>query len=173
MSQDVETHAAEHPHPGFLRRKLPYLIAFALACFGVAYTSISHQTLYGYWEFLAIVTGVACVAIGWHSYAERSERVKLVWRKALHWGAFLVAMNILLMPSVQNLLTAPGTGLAMLLLLALGTFVAGIYISADIAFLGVAMAVSVPAIAWLKISSLLIVLVVLAIAGVAIVFLKR
>ncbi len=95
MSQDAETRSQQSSQPSFLMRKLPYLAAFVLACFGVAYTGMSHQTLCGYWEFLALVTGVACVGIGWNSLAERSERLKLMWRQALHWGAFLVAMNIL------------------------------------------------------------------------------
>jgi hypothetical protein len=173
MSQDAETRPEESSQPGLLRRKLPYLAAFMLACFGVAYTSISHQPLYGYWEFLAVVTGVACVAIGWGTVTEREDRIKLMWRQAAHWGAFLVAMNILLMPSVQNLFSGPGTGLAMMLLLALGTFVAGIYVSTDIAFLGVAMALSVPAIAWFKVSALLIFLAILAAAGIGVMFWKR
>jgi len=175
MMLDSETSPSpsQSAEPSFLRRKLPYIAVFVLACFGVAYTSMSHQTLYGYWEFLALVAGVACVAIGWNSSAERSERTKLIWRQALHWGAFLVAMNILLMPSVQSLLTGPGTGLAMMLLLALGIFVAGIYVSADLAYLGVAMALSVPAIAWLKISSLLIFLAIFAAAGIGVMFWKR
>jgi len=173
MSENVEVLMDEPKHPGFIRRKLPYLVAFALSCIGVAYTSISHQPLYGYWEFLAVVTGVACVVIGWNTASEHSERMKLVRTQALHWGAFLVAMNILLMRDVQNLLTSPGTGLAMMLLLALGTFVAGVHLSADIAFLGLAMALSVPAIAWLKISSLLIVLILLGAIGVGMIFWKR
>jgi hypothetical protein len=173
MSQDVETLAHEPKPPGFIRRKLPYLVAFGLACVGVAYTSISHQTLYGYWEFLAVVTGLACVVIGWGDASEHAERIKLIRTQALHWGAFLVAMNILLLPPVQNLLTSPGTGLAMMLLLALGTFVAGVHLSADIAFLGIAMALSVPAIAWLKVSALLLVLILLGAIGVGFIFWRR
>lgn len=173
MSQNVEALFGASKPSGFIKRKLPYLVAFALSCIGVAYTSISHRALYGYWEFLAVVTGVACVVIGWSSASEHSERLKLVRTQTLHWGAFLVAMNILLLPSVQNLLTAPGAGLAMMLLLALGTFVAGVHLSIDIAFLGVAMALSVPAIAWLKISSLLVVLAILGAIGVGVVFWRR
>ena len=68
---------------------------------------------------------------------------------------------------------APATGLALLLLLALGTFVAGIYVSAEIAFLGVALAITVPAIAWLKQSALLFVLLALVIGGVVMAFWSR
>ena len=119
----------------------------ALAIFGVAYTSVAETPLYGYWEFLGVAIGVACVAIGWRQASDRSARFALARTQALHWAAFLVAMNIVLWPSVNSFLNAPATGLALLLLLALGTFVAGIHVSFDIAVLGLAMAVAVPAIA--------------------------
>ena len=54
--------------------------------------------------------------------------MRLIWTQALHWLAFLVAMNSGLLPNVQNMLNSDATGLAILLLLALGTFVAGVHI---------------------------------------------
>ena len=72
-----------------------------------------------------------------------------VMAQALHWLAFLVAMNIVLLPNVQRMLTAPATGLALLMLLALGTFVAGVHVSWHICAPGIDMAFFVPAIAWL------------------------
>jgi hypothetical protein len=50
----------------------------------------------------------------------------MIWTQALHWLAFLVAMNIVLLANVQLTLTATATGLTLLMLLALGTFVAGV-----------------------------------------------
>src|SRR5262249_42901587 len=60
-------------------------------------------------------------------------------------------MNIMLLAGVQQFMPAPATGLVLLMLLALGAFLAGLNLSSlQICFLGVAMAVAVPAIAWLK-----------------------
>ena len=151
-----------------LRAKLPYIVVLALALFGVAYTSISHQTINGYWEFLAIAIGIACGFIGIAAASDRQSKINVIRTQILHWVAFLAAMNILLLPPVQQLLPTPATGLAMMLLLALGTFVAGIYVSTDIALLGLAMAFFVPAIAWLKVSALLLALVGLAIIGIGV-----
>jgi hypothetical protein len=173
VAHDVAGSAAASRAGGFLRQKLPYLAVLALAILGVAYTSISHQPLYGYWEFLAFAVGAACVAIGWTKAEDRKERVRIVWTQALHWAAFLIAMNIVLWPSVNTFLNAPATGLALLLLLALGTFVAGIHISAEIAYLGIALALAVPAIAWFKQSVLFIVLIALAILGIGMAFWSR
>jgi hypothetical protein len=82
-------------------------------------------------------------------------------------------MNILLWPSVNTFLNGPATGLALMLLLALGTFVAGIHVSTDIAILGVALALTVPAIAWLKKSALLLAFIGLLVGGVAVLFRPR
>jgi hypothetical protein len=49
------------------------------------------------------------------------------------------------------MLPAPATSLVLLTLLALGTFLAGVdFLSLRICFLGLVMALAVPAIAWLK-----------------------
>ena len=149
---------------GRLRSKLPYLIVLILAMLGVAYTSITGQPLYGYWEFLGLAIGVACIVIGWRKTEDKRARRQIVVTQCLHWTAFLIAMNILLLPSVNTFLNGPATGLALMLLLALGTFVAGVHVvSAEIAILGVVLALTVPAIAWLKQAALL-----LALAGLVV-----
>jgi hypothetical protein len=153
-----------------LRSKLPYLGVLVLAILGVAYTSITGSPLYGYWEFLALAVGAACIFIGWRQTEDKRARKQIVVTQALHWAAFLVAMNIILWPSVNTFLNGPATGLALMLLLALGTFVAGVHVSADIAILGVALALTVPAIAWLKKSALLLALIGLVVGGLAVLF---
>ncbi len=154
----------------WLSLRLPYLVVLILAILGVAYTSMSGRPLYGYWEFLGFAIGLACIAIGWRQTTDRSARKQLIITQALHWMAFLIAMSILLLPSVNNFLNGPATGLALMLLLALGTFVAGIHVSADIAVLGIVLALTVPAVAWLKQSALLLVLIGLVIGGLIVVF---
>jgi hypothetical protein len=72
--------------------------------------------------------------------------------------------------SMQSMLNADALGLAILMLLALGTFVAGVHIQSwEVCALGAVKAFSVPAISWIEQSALLLLLgagVVLAI-GVA------
>lgn len=154
----------------WLRARLPYLIVLILAMIGVAYTSMSGRPLYGYWEFLAIAIGLACIAIGWRQTTDPVARKRVVVTQAFHWLAFLIAMSILLLPSVNTFLNGPATGLALMLLLALGTFVAGVHVSSEIAVLGIVLALAVPAMAWLKQSALMLVLIGLVIGGLAVAF---
>lgn len=159
----------------FWLRELPYAAILVLAIFGIAFTSYSKQSIVGYWEFLAPVICLACIASGWSQAGDEKARLRLVWTQALHWLAFVVAMNLVLLASVQEIMNANATGLAILMLLALGAFTAGVHISAwQICLVGAVMALGVPAIAWMEQSALLLTLGTLALFGVgALAFWRR
>jgi hypothetical protein len=155
----------------FLRRQLPYLAVLVLAIAGVAYTNISHQPLVGYWEFLVVATGVMCVATQWESAQDRRARFRLVSTQALHWLAILFTMNIVLLPGLRMMLPVPAISLVLLTLLALGAFLAGVsFLSPQICFLGLALAVAVPAIAWLNRSALFLTLATILLIGLGMIF---
>jgi len=155
----------------FLWQQLPYIVALVLAIAGVAYTNASHQPLTRYWEFLALAIGVVCVFNKWPEVDGREARWRLIWTQAVHWVAVLVTMNIMLASGVQQLLPTPATSLVLLILLALGTFLAGVsLLSLQIAFLGLAMGLSVPAISWLQQSVIFFLLGAALLIGLAITF---
>ena len=159
-SQSIDTD--QERRPSRFLRALPYLIILILTLAGVAYTSINKKPLIYYWEFLAVLTGLLCVVSGW-PHAGKDGRVRLISTQALHWAAFLGAMNLLLYTDVQQMLNADATGLATLLLLALGTFVAGVHtLSWQTGALGVVMALAVPAIAWIEELALILILAAIA-----------
>ena len=161
-STSQSVHADQERRPSRFLRALPYLIILILTLVGVAYTSINKKPLIYYWEALAVLTGILCVISGW-AHAAKDGRVKLIWTQVLHWGAFLGAMNLLLHTDIQQMLNADATGLATLLLLALGTFVAGVHtLSWQIGFLGLVMALAVPAIALIEESALILILAAIA-----------
>ena len=155
----------------FLRRQLPFIAVLTLAIAGVAYANISQQPLVGYWEFLALAIGVLCIITEWPRLDQKQARVRLIWTQALHWAAVLITMNIMLLSNVQRLLPTPAMSLVLLSLLALGTFLAGLnLLSLQIGFLGLALALAVPAIAWLKNSMLFFILGAVFLIGLAMTF---
>jgi hypothetical protein len=155
----------------FLWQQLPYIVALVLAIAGVAYTNASHQPLVRYWEFLALAIGVVCVVNKWPEIDGKEARWRLIWTQALHWVAVLVTMNIMLVSGVQTLLPTPATSLVLLILLALGTFLAGIsLLSLQIGFLGLAMGLAVPAISWLQQSIIFFLLGAALLIGLGITF---
>jgi hypothetical protein len=157
-----------------LVRNLPYIVALALAIFGVAYSSFAGHAINGYWEFLAVATGLVCIATAWPNAPDRKTRFKLIWTQVAHWVTILVAMNLVLLHGVQQLLPIQATGVVLLLLLGTGTILSGLHLlSLRISFLGVAMALSIPAMTWFKQASLLLLLAGVAVAGLAIAFWPR
>ncbi len=163
---------APSPKASFWLRELPFLVVLGLMLVGVGYTSVSRRPLVGYWEFMALVIGVTVVSTAWVDAPDRKARFRLILTQALHWLSFLVAMNLALLPSVQRLLNPEATGIAVVLLLALGAITAGINIlSWQICFIGVVMALCVPVIAWLQQSAIVIVLgIFVALVGLGVVY---
>ena len=156
---------------GFWREHVPYLLVLALALAGVAYSNMSQKPLAGYWELLALITGGVCIFTEWGKIDDRQARVRLVWKQALHWIAVLVAMNIMLLAGVQQLLPAPATSLVLLMLLALASFLAGVnLVSLELCFLGLVLALAVPAVSWVKQSVLFIILAAALVIGIGMTF---
>jgi hypothetical protein len=164
-----EIRAAPHsPHVSFWIRELPFTLVLILTVAGVAYTSFSKKPIATYWEILAPIIALVCVAAGWQEAGDKSARLRLIVTQALHWFAFILVMNLLLLPSVQQIFSATATGIAIFTLLALGTFTAGIQVlSWQVCLLGLIMALGIPAIAWIENSALLVVLIVGAAVGIA------
>jgi hypothetical protein len=142
-----------------------------LTTVGVAYTSVSKQPITGCWEILAPLIALVCVGAGWQTAHDKAARMRLIVTQVLHWLAFLLVMNMVLLASVQKIFNAGATGLAIFTLLALGTFTAGVHVlSWQVCLLGFIMALGIPAIAWIENSALIVVLIVGVVIGIGIVF---
>src|SRR5579863_2888613 len=158
-------------HLNFWIRELPFSLVLILTLIGVAYTTVSKQPITGYWEILAPLIALVCVGAGWHYALDRTARIRLIGTQVLHWLAFLVVMNMLLLTSVQRIFNAGATGLAIFTLLSLGTFTAGVHVlSWQVCLLGLIMALGIPAIAWIENSALLLLLVAGVVIGIVAVF---
>jgi hypothetical protein len=168
--QSAVPHSTPRSRTGLYLEELPFSLVLIFTTLGVAYTSVSHQPIVRYWEFLAPLIALVCIGSGWQGAHDRGGRLKLIWMQALHWLAFLVVMNLLLLPSVQRDFSAQSTGIAIFTLLALGTFTAGVHVlSWQVCLLGLIMALGIPAIAWIENTALLSVLAVAVVLGIVVV----
>ena len=171
-SPDTTPHAA-YKAPFWLR-ELPYLAILLLTALGAAYFSMTRQPMVHYWDLLALFIAVVCIASGWRHAASRNMTWHLVWTQALHWAAFLVAMNVVFLPSVQSIMNANTTSLFVLFQLALGTFVAGVHAgSGRLCINGAAMGLMIPAVAWLDQSALMLTIIALVVIAAAAMVLWR
>jgi hypothetical protein len=144
----------------------PYIAMLLLALVGVIF-----RLPVSYWVILTPVFGVISVAAGWSHFVTRNARLELIYKLALSWCALLLAIYLLYNNGVQGVLNANATSLAMMILLALGTFVAGVQASVwRICAVGGVLFLAVPGLGWLDQSPLLLTaatLVIIALGGVA------
>jgi len=153
--------SAATPPRGLVREAIgqaPYILMLAGAFAGVVHAAFAAAPSPLYWKVLTPCFGLLCVAAGWAGAPERGGRVRLVWTQAAHWAAFLIAMLLLFRPEVQAVMPGRSTEIGLLLLLALGTFVAGVHAGSwRIVAVGALLAVSVPLLAFVQQTALLIV----------------
>jgi hypothetical protein len=182
IMSDTEPGSAERPaslpqgrmhklwQVGFWLKELPFSLVLILTLIGVAYTSFSKQPITGFWELLAPLIALVCVATGWPNATGSQARLQLIGTQILHWLAFLIVMNLMLLPSVQRDFSSQATGLAIFTLMALGTFTSGVHVlSWQVCLLGLIMALGIPAIAWIQNTALISVLVVGVVVGIGLI----
>jgi hypothetical protein len=141
-----------HPALRWLWHDLPYITMLTLVVIGV----ILRFHFY-YWALLIPLLGMISVATGWQHSKLRAARLELVCQMALTWCAVLFAIYLLFNGSVKGVLNANATSLAMLTLLALGTFTAGVQAKEwRIGAVGVLLFLAEPGLGWLDQSPLLL-----------------
>jgi uncharacterized membrane protein HdeD (DUF308 family) len=122
---ELVENAAPAPQRSGLRSWLfedsPYIAMLLLALVGVVL-----RLPVAYWVILTPVFGIICVVAGWRQFDNREARMQLVYTQALGWLALIVAIYVLYNDGVQGVLSENATSLAMITLLALGTFMAGL-----------------------------------------------
>jgi hypothetical protein len=154
---------AAPPAPGrswgrILLAESPYIAMLVGGFLGVAWVGGAEQPNLLYWKILTPVFGLLCIAAGWSRAPASGGRTGLIWTQALHWAAFLAAMLLLFAPSVRGVVNDNATEIGLLLLLGLGTFVAGVHArSWRIMAVGAVLGLSVPAVAVMQQSAMLIV----------------
>jgi hypothetical protein len=164
------------PAPGrswgrILLAEAPYLAMLVAGFFGVAWVGGTEQPNLLYWKILTPIFGLLCIVAGWAHTGARVGRTRLIWTQCLHWSAFLIAMMLLFAPSVRGVVNDNATEIGLLLLLGLGTFVAGVHAGSwRIMAVGAVLGVSVPAVATMQQSVMLMVGVGLVVLACAVVF---
>jgi hypothetical protein len=104
----------------WLIHDIPFIAMLLLALVGVVF-----RLPVTYWVILTPVFAVISIAEGWSHFLSRNARLALIYRVALDWCALLLAIYLLYNSGVQGVMNTNAISLAMVILLALGTFVAG------------------------------------------------
>lgn len=150
---------------GFVRRYLishGHLITMVvLGMAGAVYTDLYPAASLRYWQLMAPVFCLICIASQW----SRAPSLALVRRQVLHWGVFLGVMQLLFLPPMQHSLDSDVTGIFLLVLLALSTFLAGVYLDWRFGVVGVFLGICAVLIAFLDEAAAMISVAAIAIVA--------
>jgi hypothetical protein len=149
--------------PLTLRRWLlhdsPYILMLVLALAGVTFRM---QILY--WLALTPLFGIICIVAGWGNAKRAGGRLQLVYSQILIWAALILAIYVFYNNGAQGILNPNANPLAMVTLLALGTFVAGVQARLwETCAVGAVLFLALPGISWLNQSALLLDAIALAV----------
>jgi hypothetical protein len=167
---DTELQAAEPAtsrrwHSAALRwaaQDSPYIIMLLLGFVGVIL-----RLPVSFWVVLTPVFGVICTIAGWHQFETNRERVQMAITQGLNWFALIFAIYVLFNNVVKGEMNSNATSLAMMTLLALGTFTAGLQARVwRICAVGGILFVAVPSMGWLDQSAVLLSAAALVVLGI-------
>jgi hypothetical protein len=153
--EEIKTQPAEVLFVDVIKLDLPYIVMLSMAVLGIGIVTVTGEPTLLYWEVLTPVYCAICIYLGWRHADTREERVKLVWTQVLHWFAVLVAMWLVHSDLVRDVVNNNATGLNLMTILALATFIAGVHAEAwQICIVGAVLALCVPAMAFIQQSAL-------------------
>lgn len=173
IAHEVEEIVQEPPPALFLhvlKIDFPYIVMLLAAILGIGMATFTGEMTPIYWEILTPLYAIICIHTGWRRTEDREARIRLVWTQAAHWLSVLVAMYVIYLPRVQDVMNNNAAGITLMTILALATVLAGIHASTwQISAVGLVLAISIPIIAWIQQSALILTVVAIVIVFVLLV----
>ena len=116
------------------------LLMLALGFFGVMITDIKKDGAWEYWRIISVVYALISLVMSWH-LKQQGWKVTLltIWHEIAHWSALIGAIGIASYLVHIGLIGRFEASLLTLLLLALATFLAGIYIEPTLILIGLVL----------------------------------
>ncbi|MGD9763800.1 MAG: hypothetical protein AB7V27_08820 [Candidatus Binatia bacterium] len=149
------TYEPAAPPPARSRRvpmeELVLVLLVVLSGIGVALTDYSPPLAFRYWLWMAPVFGVVSAIAAWSRAQRRGEPVgRILPTQVLHWLAVIGAVYLIYLLHSTGRMTNEAAGSAVLIVLALAAFLAGIYADWRLSVLGLVLGVAAAAFAVLE-----------------------
>ena len=127
------------------------MMLITLSIIGIGITDFSPADSYKYWVAMIPIFCGACLILEWSRVRGRGFKWTTFLRtQLLHWVGLLVAVRLVFEMLHKGRLDNENTGLVVLLLLALSTFIAGIHLGWRLCLVGVFLAVALVAATYLE-----------------------
>jgi hypothetical protein len=118
------------------------VILLVLAFVGIIITDFIPRWSLTYWSIMLPIFALICLWLSWvDDHDKRKFEGITLWHEFLHWAATLAAVYITAMFVRTGLVSNIIAGLFVLMLLALSTFIAGVYIDTTFMLIGVLLGV--------------------------------
>lgn len=122
-----------------------------LSVVGIGITDFSPQKSHLFWLAMVPVFGIACIIIEWtRARGQGLSGFAILKNEVLHWLAVLVAVDLVYFLFQAGRLDSENTGLIILVILALATFLAGLRLGWKLCLLGVFLATGVVVAAYVE-----------------------
>ncbi len=128
------------------------LASLVVLCFiGVAYTNFASQASYTYWLWMIPVFAIAAIISEWSRY-KRHEigGYQFIRQQVLHWGSVFIAIKTVFLLNQVGRLDNDATALALMTVLSLSVFLAGVYIGWRFIVLGIFISLATLIVAYLE-----------------------
>lgn len=167
---DVKEQPASPPATAFRWRGRLFaaLLMLLLAFVGLVITDMYPQNSWWYWSVLCVVYAIICI---WLSLFLRRSKVSehhVLWRELVHWIALLVAVYLVHLQVNAGIVGNLEGGLLISVLLALTTFIAGLYIDSTFLLIGIVLALFVAAFTLVQVYLTLVAIPIIIVAGIII-----
>jgi len=127
------------------------MMLITLSIIGIGITDFSPADSYKYWVAMVPIFCGACLILEWSRVRGKGFKwTTLLRTQLLHWVGLLVAVRLVFEMLHKGRLDNENTGLVVLLLLALSTFIAGIHLGWRLCLVGVFLAVALVAATYLE-----------------------
>jgi len=143
-----------------LLAELPYFAIVVIGIVGVSWTNIVGVSVAAYWVTMTPIAALLCISVGWAHLPQGRGRFEMAALQLGQWAAFLVAMYLIHVSTVEGLVTHDAIGSILLTLLALGVFISGLDLRTwKLCVAGAFLALAVPFVAWVADAGLFIFLI--------------
>jgi hypothetical protein len=146
-----------------------FIALVVLSLIGVGITDFSPARSYWYWFAMAPIFAGACLVMEWsQARREGTSWLRIVRTQLFTWLGLLAAIQVVFLLLRAGRLTYESTGLVILLLLALTTFIAGIHLGYQLCLLGGFLGLTLLMVAYLE--QYVWMIVFLAVVGAIVIF---
>ena len=150
------------------------VIMLGLAFFGVFFSDIKVKGGFDYWRIMSPVYAVLSIGLTLYlKHMNLKESLVTIWQEVLHWSALVGAVYLVSTLVGMEFISRMQAGVQVLMLLALSTFLAGVYLEATFIVVGLTLALMVVTVTFFDVYLYVIPLPLIGLALIALYFIAR